>query len=834
METAPQSDPIGRFPASFAQTRFWFQEQTRPGDKELNIAVRWEIRGRFSDAHLQDAIQLVVDRHEILRTRFIVTEGELFQEVVAHVGFRLGLVDLRAVKPAEHDARVAAMARELAARPFDLTQPCALRMTLVRLSADRAAILIAAHHIVFDGFSIGVLGDEIGRIMQGFAERRQPDLPEIDLHYGDYALWERELEVSGALEEDGAFWDSQLRGAPYFELDPDLPRPAQRSTSGATLVHPFPPDFDSRMAAFNRQEGISFFTLGAAALSAALHRWTGKTDILFATPVAGRTDVALEKLIGVFINSLVLRIGADPEATLRDHVARVSAHVKDALLHQDYPFEKLVQRLRPPRDPSRVPLVSVNLNMQRAFLKEQQYGGLELISVPSHMPGVVYDLNIQIIGRKSGWKLMIDYNTSLFRPATVAQFADLLVQAFDTILTRPDSKLGALPAPKRTDAVPAAAETAPESPAPEPQGQDGAATRAAVQRIWAEILGRPAADCTGDFFDLGGHSLAALRMLAQVQTRFGQQLPLAAFLADPTLEALVANIATALPSTPDDTSMQHGASAFWETMPLRPGPDGGPLLVTINQPFLYHALARSLALDIEVVNLSIPDIDRLEGLGADAFDTLAQDAASVLKARHSGRQLLFLGHCVDGALALRIAQSEFLATEDIVLVAMIDTWEPGAILRRSARERMRLRWLMRLRRWGHYLGERHKGRIGWTDLFLETRPGPALLRRLGVTAPQEDAVQRAIAVNHRLVQFSRDIAQAPYDGAVILFKTLASADTARAQAFGWADLLPADAAVHDLPGWHQDALRTTGTDRIARILEARIARSCGQLARPRA
>lgn len=825
MESAPLNDSVGRFPATFSQQRFWFQELANPGDPELNIAVRWEIRGKFSGAQLEKAVQQIIDRHEILRTCFVVDKGELYQEVVESVSFRLGMVDLRAVSPDEHEPRVAAMARELASRPFDLSQPGLLRITLVQLAADRAALLIAAHHMAFDGFSIGVLGHEIGQTMQALAERRAPDLPEIDLQYGDYALWEQEFEGSGALEEAGAFWENRLKDAPYFEIEPDLPRPATRATVGKTITRSFAEDFDHRMIAFTKSAGISFFTFGAAALSAALYQWSGKSDILFATPVAGRTDVEIEKLIGVFINTLVMRLDAQPEATLRAHVAGVGDSVTEALLHQEYPFDRLVRRLKPPRDASRRPLVSINLNMQRAFLQERQYGEFELISVPSHMPGIFYDLNVQIVGRNSGWKLMLDYNTSLFKSETAEEFAELLLETFETILQHPDRKLSELPKRHQPAATPSAHTAAPDQAAqPGITSDHHAEIRDAVQKVWAEVLGRPADECTGDFFDLGGHSLIALRMLARLQETLGQPLSLGTFLQDPTLDGFAATIAAMHASPDTKTPSAETKPSLWSILTLREATADSPVIVSLNQPFLYHALARQIGDNIEVVNLNITGDDNIRRLQDMDFATVASEAATLLHARYSGRPVVLMGHCVDGLLALRIAQQKALAQEFIPLVAMVDSWEPSVFVNRGRRARLSARWMTRLRRWGHFLAARLKGQIGWSDLLQQTRLGNAILRRFVAAPPETEAEQQAFKVNIQLVQLSRRLPSERYAGEVALFRTQAHTQAALRKTFGWAELLPPDTPVYELPGWHEDALKTTGVPKIARILQARIGR----------
>lgn len=824
MESAQLTDTVARFPATSAQQRFWFQEMAKPGDIELNIAVRWEIRGTFRVSDIEQAVQLITSRHEMLRSRFVEENGELWQEVAASVQFHLGVVDLRAVAPPDHEARVVTMARELAAQPFDLTRPCQLRMTLVRLAADRAAILIVAHHIAFDGFSIGVLGNELGQIVQALSENRAPDLPELALQYGDFALWEKELEASGALEEDGLFWERKLKDAPYFELQTDFPRPTIRTTTGKTLIKAFPTDFDARMTAFNKSVGISFFTLGAAVMSAALHRMTGHTDILFASPVAGRTDIEIEKLIGVFINTLAIRISVHPDESLLEHIDRVRDVVKEALLHQGYPFDNVVRRLKRPRDTSRTPLVSLNLNMQRVFLQERRYGNFEMISVPSHMPGVFYDMNVQIIGRNTGWKLMIDYNDSLFKAETVEGLADLLLATFETTLAEPARKLSTLPFERA--APPSAVEVVPLAKVQPQQGYPHSSDEieSAVQRIWADVLGIPVSDCTGDFFDLGGYSLRVLRMLARIEEEFGHRMPLAAFLADPTLDGFASALRDALQRSANGDTIEDTEGRILDVLTLRPGTEGSPVIATINQPFLYHAMAQIIKDDLEVANLFVPDSEAFNLMKEMDFGTIADEAAHLLRARYLGRPLVLCGHCVDGLLALRIGQKLEEAGKDVIAVAMIDAWEPSRFVRRTSFERFTTRWTIRARRWRHYLGEKLRGQIGWKELLLKNNLGTGILRRLGMAEPETEAERLAVEVNYQLVRASRKDSFGHYSGEVVLFKTRAHTDAALKQTFGWSDLLAADTTVYPLVGWHEDALLKSGFARIAQVLEAKINR----------
>lgn len=429
----PSRQPaIARFPVSTIQRQFWFMDLMAPGDPSLNIAVRWEVRGRLRSASLQAAFQRVIDRHEIFRTRFVEHEQELVQEVVERVNFRLGVVDLRTTPQDRHAARVDQIALEEAAAPFDLSEPGMIRVTLVQLAADRAILLIAAHHIVFDGFSIGVLGQEVGALAAAAEAGRAANLPELPLQYGDYAMWQEEYLASGVLAEDEAYWIRQMRGARYFELPADKPRPALRSSAVARAGCDVPASVVAGMEAAARARGVSLFTFGTAAVSAALHRIVGGPEVLLSTPIAGRIDTDLEPLIGPFISNHVLRLPVGAQQGFDEHLTATSQVVEQALTHQSLPFSRLIELLNPPRDPSRSPLASMSFSLQHVFHRDSSFGGFELISLPSHTPGSAQDLNIILVGRPLGWRLSVEYNPDLFEAAT----AEALVRTFAATFER--------------------------------------------------------------------------------------------------------------------------------------------------------------------------------------------------------------------------------------------------------------------------------------------------------------------------------------------------------------------------------------------------------------
>jgi hypothetical protein len=591
-----------RFPLAPAQRPFWFAEFARPGTPANNISVRWELRGPIRSAQIEAAFHAVIARHEILRTRFLDDEGTPVQEVVQDTQFRLSILDIRNIPAASQEARIDQFESELGADGFDLASPCPMRIALVQLAPDRAALLIVVHHIIFDGFSIRVLGEEIGSFLAAEATGADWTPPGIELQYGDYSLWREACLESPEHLEDRAYWRDRLRDAPYFELPPDRARGSFRILRGARLTQRFGSGFERRLEAAAQRHGVSAFTIGAAAVSAALHRLTGAHEILLGTPVAGRQERELEPLIGAFINTVVLRLPIDPSRRLDALVDDCGRAVAGALAHQSLSFDEAVHLAGQRRDPARTPLVSILFGLQRVFLQERQYGPFEIRSVPSQAPGLIYDLDIQIFGRNSGWTLTIDYNAELYSAETVATLANTVTAALDALLDGAEYPVSAIPAFER-GAVP---EPPSATPAEDEADDD---MRADIAAIWAELLDLPAEACNGDFFDLGGHSVLALRMLAKVERRFGVRPGLSEFFAAPTLSGFASTVSRQL-EAPEETGAEDG---LWKMIWLRDGPKSGLAVVSLNQPFLYHNVARAFEMDAPVVNLHVATPGRARG-----------------------------------------------------------------------------------------------------------------------------------------------------------------------------------------------------------------------------
>jgi len=849
--------PEFSFPLSSTQARCWFLDQLRPGDASLNVTVRWELLGEIPDDKIEASFRSVIQRHEVLRSRLVARDGTPVQEVLPSIDFGLSTTDLRAIPAEKQSECLDIIDYKMAAEPFDLARPPLIRVKLVRLSNERAMLLIVAHQSVFDGYSIGVLGHEFGTILDALEKGTEPALPELPLQYGDYALWQAEYLASEAVKDDTNFWKSHLANLRYFEVPPDFTRPSVRGTSGANVHVNLPLSFGERLDKAARRFEMSPFSFGVGVLSVALHQFTGAKEVVFGTQIAGRDEVELEGLIGVFINNLVLRLPTKPGSRVSDQLAIAKQVVKDALLHQKMPFNKLVEALRPTRDLSRNPLVSINFNLQRnTFLKNRRYDTFELISRPSHAAGVIYDFNFLLIGRPDGWRLTVEYNTDLFTRETAQRLINTVVASFEKSFEVPESVLEGMQSISQAAMVPAvnsdpgSAEFEKARPEKIPAKVAALGSHARLGALggglvagaspsgdvfendilrrlagmWSELLGLPAEQCDDDFFKLGGHSLLAMRMLARAEVEFGVKPGVGVFLAEPTLQAFAERVHTAMDQV---RSKLHGEpteriGTTWDLIELRGARRNDPVIVTINHPIFYYMLAGSFGSAAAISNLRIPDTASLSGQYGMTFDDICLEAAKKIMSVYKDRRIVLLGLCVNGRVALNIGQQLEAMGVNVGGVVMLDSWAPATFKHQSWGGSLLRKWAVRQRRWQHYLSLCLKGRISMIELIGKNRAGAAFLRRIGFAEPNVEEANLLGNVTDHLLALTRDYSFSGYDGEVILFKTDASPLDAVETMFGWGSVLREDTPVYTVSGWHEDALSNSGIQKVARIIERRM------------
>lgn len=435
----------GELPLSFAQQRLWFLDQLQPGNPAYNIPAAVRLKGALNVAVLEQTFQEIIKRHEALRTTFNSVEGRPAQVIISSFNFTLPIVNLRELSQAEREAEAMRLAAEEARQPFDLTKWPLLRVTLLHLDETEYLLLLTVHHIVADGWSMGVLVREVAALYEAFCSGKPSPLPELSVQYADYAVWQINWLQGEVLKAKLADWKQQLgQILPPLQLPAKQPRSAVSSDRAEIQEFQLSWQVSEALNALSRQQNVTLFMTLLAALQTLLYRYTNQEDIVVGTDLANRTQVETEALIGFFVNILVLRTDMRGNPTFRQLLDRVREVTLKAYTHQDLPFDKLVEELRPDRSLSQTPLFQVLFVMQNAPMPNLEMAGLTLIPVAIDSGTAKFDLALFVSETETGivgsWK----YNSDLFDRETIAQMSNRFETLLGSIVAQPDSRLNTL------------------------------------------------------------------------------------------------------------------------------------------------------------------------------------------------------------------------------------------------------------------------------------------------------------------------------------------------------------------------------------------------------
>ncbi|HEY9404140.1 MAG TPA: amino acid adenylation domain-containing protein [Pyrinomonadaceae bacterium] len=434
-----------RLPLSFAQQRLLFLDQLEPGNPFYNLPEAVRLRNPLNVAALEQTLGEIQRRHEVLRTTFPVVEGQPEQVIAPAESLRLRVVDLRHLPEATREAAGHRLARLEARRPFDLARGPLMRASLIRLDSDNHFLLLNMHHIVSDGWSTGVIVGETMTLYKALSDGRPSPLPEYQIQYADFAYWQQQVFQGEALDGQVAYWKRQLAGAsPVLELPADRPRPPVQTFRGANLALVIPADLSKLLRALSRREGVTLFVTLLTAFQILLHRYTGQDDINTGSPIAGRNRLETEGLIGLFMNTLVLRVNLGGNPRFGELLRRVREVVIGAHAHQDLPFEKLVEELQPRRELNRNPLFQVMFRFQNAPVQNQQPSGLAIYPLEVESGRSLFDLMLTITEGAEELSGSIEYSTDLFDETTMRRFQRHFLTLLESIAAHPEKRLGEL------------------------------------------------------------------------------------------------------------------------------------------------------------------------------------------------------------------------------------------------------------------------------------------------------------------------------------------------------------------------------------------------------
>ncbi|WNN92284.1 non-ribosomal peptide synthetase [Gloeocapsopsis dulcis] len=435
-----------QLPLSFAQQRLWFLTQLEPDSPFYNIPAAVRLQGELNLNALQQTFTEILHRHETLRTNFQKMEGQAITIINEATPLVLPLLDLSQLPLEQQELEVKQQAAQEAQQPFDISRDYLLRVKLLRLREQEHIVLLTMHHIASDGWSIGVLVQELATLYPAFCHGQPSPLTELPIQYVDFAAWQRQWLQAQVLESQISYWRQQLENAPkLLELPTDYPRLATQTFQGATYSFNISEELSVALNKLSQQQGSTLFMTLLAAFQTLLWRYTGQEDIVVGSPIANRNRAEIEGLIGFFVNTLVLRTNLAGNPRFEELLKRVREVALGAYAHQDLPFELLVEQLQPQRDLSYTPLFQVMFVLQNAPMSALELPGLTLSPVESESNTSKFDLTLYLSETESGIVGNLEYNTDLFQEGSIQRMVEHLQILLSGIVVNPQQRLSELP-----------------------------------------------------------------------------------------------------------------------------------------------------------------------------------------------------------------------------------------------------------------------------------------------------------------------------------------------------------------------------------------------------
>jgi amino acid adenylation domain-containing protein len=433
-------------PLSFAQQRLWFIHQLNPQSAAYNMRHAVRLRGQLDVDALERALVEIVKRHEILRTTFATVEGEPVQVISESIPVHLLRKDFSQLSETEREEATRRFTSDEVRQPFNLAEGPLLRPVLIRLSEDEHVLLFVMHHIISDGWSTDILAQELGKLYEALVHHEPPTLPELPIQYADFAYWQRNCLQGETLEGLLSYWKKQLAGElTVLDLPTDRPRTTVQSLRGERQNKMLSPGLLESLKSLSKRESVTLFMTLLGAFETLLYRYTGQEELLVGTPIANRNHVTTERLIGFFINTLVLRTHLSGRTGFRELLRHVREVTLGAYAHQDLPFERLVEEIQPQRNLGRMPLFQVMFMLQNEPVPQFEHLGLRLSPMEAYSGATEFDLVLNTIETDEGLLASITYNSDLFDATTIERMLNHYQVLLEGIVAEPNQSLALLP-----------------------------------------------------------------------------------------------------------------------------------------------------------------------------------------------------------------------------------------------------------------------------------------------------------------------------------------------------------------------------------------------------
>ena len=446
VERIPRLNVEGPVPLSFGQQRLWFLDQLNPNSPAYNIPIAYQIDGPLDAVILRQALNKIVARHGTLRTMFQALEGQPYQVVLPSLESELPIIDLTDLPPDQRDDKLQRLLSLEASRPISLEQAPFMRNTLYCLGKQEHVLLTIFHHSVADGWSVGVFLRELETFYRMLSGESVPPIPELPIQYTDYAVWQRRHSQDEALQQQLGYWRRKLAGAlPNLDLPTDHPRSDSRVPPSGRASTDWPAGMMDALQSLAEKERATLYMVFLAAFNTLLYRYTGQEEIIVGSPIAGRIRVEFENLIGCFVNTLVLRNDLSGNPTFRQLLSRVRETALEAYANQDFPFDRLVEEIKPERSAGHTPLFEVALNLRNIPRRPVTIPGLTFTRLAVDSGTARFDLDLTIVREGQGTSHYVDYNAALYDRETIARMLGQFQNILGGALRDPDQRISDLP-----------------------------------------------------------------------------------------------------------------------------------------------------------------------------------------------------------------------------------------------------------------------------------------------------------------------------------------------------------------------------------------------------
>ncbi len=661
------------YPASLSQRRLWFLNELQGPTAAYNVNIGLWFYGPLDLGALQASVQAIVDRHETLRTKFALHKGELIQLVESTLEILLPLTDLSDLEQPYPTAYQ--FAQQEVAEPFDLSKGPLFRAKLLRIRPEEHVFLCTMHHTVTDAWSMQTFTKELAAIYQSKTNQGDLLLPHLTIQYGDYAEWQRQLLETDFAENQLAYWKGMLEGAPsLLHLPTDHPRPAEQTLEGQSRTFAVPGEIIAAATSLANQQRVTIFMLLLAAFKVLLYRYSGQSDICVGVPVAGRSRLETEPLIGFFVDTLVFRDELSGNPRFTDVVAKVRETTLGALANADVPFEKVVEALHPKRNLSYNPLFQVMFSVIKSAIRTHTFGNMVAYPYVVEPNSSILDLCATFIeDSDSKWWLQIDFDTSLFKMERISRMFDDYMDVLRQVIANPQAHVDSLTI--LNGAMVPSSELTHDK-------QDEFSSSRSVDRlcesadlnerevlteIWKDVLGLEKVGMHDNFFDIGGHSLLAAHLTAQIRQVTGHTIPVSAIFRAPTIAALAALLRDDTASRPDPMLMRlsqgENKIPFFAIVP--PGVDS----------LGYALLARHLGPQHPVYKIQAAGAAVWERpFEKEEIRVLAEQYVSAMRTVQPRGPYCLGGMCNGVLIAQEMIQQLERQREKVSLFAILDTW----------------------------------------------------------------------------------------------------------------------------------------------------------------